>query len=316
MEEQEVGREFYPIANLLPLLEDRELDSLVSDIRAHGLREPIVLFDGAILDGRNRYRACRIAGVIPRFEHWKPRHPGDTPLAFVLSNNLERRHLNESQRAMIAARLANLPDGLRKDHAQGASIEAPVSQEEAARRLNVARPSVQRAAKLLRRGIPELIAVVDCGRLSVSSASAVSELPAAEQLTIATAADPRHEVLVAFKQKRQRKGSPAQSVAQLTAELEKVPSNTLRDKVRLLLENCAPSSQDRARLSDAILNATARLLELSGRLKAPDVCANRYCNRASGGSPRSRSPGEKYCSRHCAEQAYDREAWNHPDRRS
>jgi hypothetical protein len=73
---------------------------------------------------------------------------------------------------MVAARLANLLDGLRKDHAQGASIEAPTSQAEAARRLNVGRLSVQRAAKLLRKGVPELIAIVDRGSLSVSRASA------------------------------------------------------------------------------------------------------------------------------------------------
>jgi ParB-like chromosome segregation protein Spo0J len=303
----------------LPLLEDRDLDSLVTDIRTHGLREAVVLFEGAILDGRNRYRACQIAEVVPRFEDWTPLHPGDTPLTFVLSRNLERRHLNESQRAMIAARLANLPDGLRKDHAQGASIEAPTSQAEAARRLNVGRPSVQRAAKLLRNGIPDLIAAVDRGCLSVSSASALAELPAAEQLKIATAVDPQREALRALKQGRQRNGAAGTatpSVAQVAAELEKFPTNTLRATVLLLLDHCAASSQDRAKLADRIRAAAARLLELASQLQAPDVCANKYCNRASGGLPRQRWPGEKYCSRHCAEQAYDRAAWNGSDRRS
>jgi hypothetical protein len=274
------------------------------------------LFEGAILDGRNRYRACQIAEVVQCFEHWTPLHPGDTPLAFVLSRNLERRHLIESQRAMIAARLANLPDGLRKDHAQSASIEAPTSQAEAARRLNVGRPSVQRAAKLLRKGIPDLIAAVDRGCLSVSSASALAELPAAEQLKIATAVDPQREALRALKQGRQRNGAAGAtpSVAQLVAELEKVPTNTLRDTVLLLLDHRAASSQDRAKLADRISAAAARLLELASQLQAPDVCANKYCNRASGGFPRQRWPGEKYCSRHCAEQAYDRAAWNGSDR--
>src|SRR5258708_39553607 len=108
MEEREAALGFHPAADLLPLLEGAEFDSLVADVRAHGLREPIVLLNGAILDGRNRYRACRAAGIEPRFEQRTPRHEGDRPLAFVLSPNLVRRHLNESQRAMVAARAANL----------------------------------------------------------------------------------------------------------------------------------------------------------------------------------------------------------------
>ena len=70
-------------------------------------REPIVLFEGAILDGRNRYRACMAAGVDPRFEIYD----GNDPLAYVISLNLKRRHLDESQRAMVAAKIANIGGG-------------------------------------------------------------------------------------------------------------------------------------------------------------------------------------------------------------
>jgi hypothetical protein len=190
MEEREAELGFHPAADLLPLLEGPEFDALVADVRAHGLREPIVLLDGAILDGRNRYRACRAAGIEPRFQQWIPRHEGDRPLAFVLSRNLVWRHLSESQRALVAARAANLAPGIRGDYVTAASKEAAVSQSEAATQLKVSRSLVQRATKVLKKGPPELVEKVDSGLIPVSTASNLLVLPQAEQVRIASAKNP------------------------------------------------------------------------------------------------------------------------------
>jgi hypothetical protein len=104
----QVEPKFHPAAEVFPLLDGADFDALVRDIQANGLRETIVMLDGSVLDGRNRYRACLKAGMQPSFEEWKPRQEGDTPIAFVVSKNLVRRHLNESQRAMLGARLVPL----------------------------------------------------------------------------------------------------------------------------------------------------------------------------------------------------------------
>ena len=97
---------FDPLADVLPLIEGAEFDWLVADIREHGLLNPITTHEGKILDGRNRARACHAAGVTPRYVEFD----GKDPAAFVLSQNLARRHLGPSERAMVAARMAKHAD--------------------------------------------------------------------------------------------------------------------------------------------------------------------------------------------------------------
>jgi ParB-like chromosome segregation protein Spo0J len=186
-------RTFHPLANIFPLLEGAEFDTLVADIKANGLLEPVVVYDDQILDGRNRYRACVTAGVEPVFVPYQ----GDDPLTFVISKNLKRRHLDESQRAMVAARLATLPKGAN----QHASIEAP-SQNNAADLLNVSRSGVQRARKVKENGTPELVAAVDRGEVSVSAAAEVATQPAEVQQEIVAGGNVKKaakEIRVSYK---------------------------------------------------------------------------------------------------------------------
>lgn len=92
-------REFHEVANIFPLMQGEEFEALKADIAANGLREPVWLHqDGRIIDGRNRYRACCDLGVEPSYRTWG----GDGSLvAFVVSLNLHRRHLDTGQRSMI-----------------------------------------------------------------------------------------------------------------------------------------------------------------------------------------------------------------------
>lgn len=93
--------DFHPIANLFPLMTEQEMDLLVSDIYAHGQKDPALIFEGAILDGRNRALACERLG---RKLKTKPFNGSrQEALEHVWSTNTVRRHLTSSQKAMITA---------------------------------------------------------------------------------------------------------------------------------------------------------------------------------------------------------------------
>src|SRR5216683_7504814 len=93
-------------ANLLPLMNDGALNALAEDIAKHGIEQPIVLFEGKVLDGRNRLRACQKKGITLARENFEPFHPnGFSAREFVFTNNLHRRQLTIDQRAALAAEL-------------------------------------------------------------------------------------------------------------------------------------------------------------------------------------------------------------------
>jgi hypothetical protein len=153
--------------NVFPLMSDEEIDELAEDIKLNGLNFLIVLYEGKILDGWNRYLACERAGVEPEFTEYD----SDKPLQFSLSMNLHRRHLTISQRAAIAADVANLEHGGQGGHVN-ASNEAlnSVSQQEAADLLHVSRSSVQRATGV-RSANPALHQKVRDGEVSLAEAT-------------------------------------------------------------------------------------------------------------------------------------------------
>jgi N6-adenosine-specific RNA methylase IME4 len=178
----EAGHEEYPLhpaAALFPVLAGAELEALAADIAEHGLLNPIVLEAGMVLDGRNRQTACRVAGAEPRFEQWVD--PGCGPAAWVISQNLYRRHLNESQRAMIADRVATLPPGAN----QHSSIGLPsMTQAAAAAMLNVSVASVKRARRVREHGAPQLVAAVERGALAVSAAAELADVALGDQVEL------------------------------------------------------------------------------------------------------------------------------------
>jgi hypothetical protein len=115
------ARAIHPFAKLFPPMEGEEFDALVADIKAHGLREPIVItHDDQVLDGRNRESACIEAGVKPLYRLFD----GGDPLAFVISANIHRRHLTaEKKREIIAELIKAQPEKSNRQIAKTAKVD-------------------------------------------------------------------------------------------------------------------------------------------------------------------------------------------------
>ncbi|AJE23807.1 plasmid replication/partition related protein [Azotobacter chroococcum] len=169
--------EFHPFSNLFPLLQGEDFTNLAKDIELHGQREPIILFEGRILDGRNRYRACLELGREPDTRPFE----GADALEFVLSLNLRRRQLTIAQRAVIAAELSALREQIAQAEAKSSapgetSHDSAMGIEQAAQLLGISPRSVSSASRVVREGAPELVDAVRNGKVSVSAAEHVSKL--------------------------------------------------------------------------------------------------------------------------------------------
>jgi len=170
---------FHPLAEIFPLIEGDEFSALVEDIRSNGLRQPITRYQGAILDGRNRWRACVEAKIKPRFETYS----GDNPIGFVISSNVHRRQMNASQRAMAAERLHNVEHGgNRKDQEPNSALD----RDRLRGLFSISKSSMKCAALVLENGNSELVKAVDRGTLAVSRAATIAKKPTKDQQRFVT----------------------------------------------------------------------------------------------------------------------------------
>lgn len=173
--------EFHEYANLFPMMPDEEIQKMAIDIKkGYDLDHPILVYQGKILDGRNRWKACQIAGVTPPIKEYT----GSDPLGKSVRDNLVRRHLSESQRGMVAGKIAEMQPG---DNQYTHEVVRPIgltSQLDAARMLNVGERTVRRARAVITKGTPELVSAVESSEITVNAACQIAKLPAARQVEV------------------------------------------------------------------------------------------------------------------------------------
>ena len=170
----------HPLSEIFPRMEDAGLAALAEDIKDSRLKEPIWLFEDKILDGNNRYRAClKISYRFKEtdFRQFDPKTQGD-PLTFVVSANLHRRHLNESQRAAIAATLVTTKLGYNR---YSRAVQSGITNAAAANLLGVSEATVKMAKAVADKAAPEIFEKVQKGELRLGAVSRVVRKPKSQQ---------------------------------------------------------------------------------------------------------------------------------------
>lgn len=180
--------ESHPLADLIPPMSEEDYGKLRDDIKENGLLEAITLYEGMILDGRHRYQACVELDIEPLTYEYG----GDTPAQYVISLNVNRRHLTLTQRADIA--LAALPhyeeearvrqqdaaergrqtqqDGSAPKDADPSS-PAKKATAEAAADVGVSSKTIERL-KRVKRDAPDLYEKVTAGEMKISAADTIA----------------------------------------------------------------------------------------------------------------------------------------------
>ena len=151
--------EFHDLCLLFPPADEMTIEEMSYDIQKNGLSDPVVLYDGKILDGRNRYLSFKKAGLQPRTVEYK----GKDPLAFVISKNLHRRHLTPAQKAMAATQILK---------AKGSKATA-ADRAAVARQLEVGESMVKIAQRVDRLAIDPIKKMLTNGKLTINKANTI-----------------------------------------------------------------------------------------------------------------------------------------------
>lgn len=178
----------HPLGAIFPPLGDEDYEVLCASIKNHGLMEPIILHEGKILDGNNRYTACKKVKVMPTFRNFDPKKDGEDPIQLVIIKNLARRNLTPSQAATLGAELVE-----KMNEAEKAAEEASANLRTDEKKSKKAKPAkgvkAAKAAKVvgsssrnvekaaaLKKSDPKAFEEVKAGKKSLHKASKETEV--------------------------------------------------------------------------------------------------------------------------------------------
>jgi N6-adenosine-specific RNA methylase IME4/ParB-like chromosome segregation protein Spo0J len=202
--------DFHPVAQLFPMMTAEEYQALRDDIRLNGLREPIYVHEGKIIDGRNRYNACIELGIEPRYREWDGK---GSLVAFVVSLNLHRRHLSSSQKAAIAVdmlpileqeneRQRRLKIGAARSGETGKITDPSQRSREQAAEMLGTNPQYVADAKRIKKDAPELLEKIRAGTVNIPEAKQIAKMPEGQREAVVSRMEQGQDIREATREVR------------------------------------------------------------------------------------------------------------------
>jgi hypothetical protein len=258
--------EVHEVCNIFPLMTEEEYAELKKDIANHGMREAIRIYQGKVIDGRNRLRACEELGITPKTKEWD----GQGSLVdYVVSLNLNRRHLSASQKATCAlAAEAKLAEEGKKRMSEGGkfsrqghpsdqgkekipdlnvtNVQGPQARDQAAALFGV-NPRYVSDAKRVKEKDPELFEQVKAGKINLHTASGKVRKPKED------------EDKSPF-QKKQEAGAKAAKTRKLNEQKAVIEELKRTGQPLSVLNNGSRTKTSKIELSDALLEVASALI--------------------------------------------------------
>ena len=262
----------HPAADLFPLMDGAAFEALVDDIRTNGLAHPIVTHGGMVLDGRNRLNACYRANVTPRFE----KYAGKSPLAYAVSANLARRHLDVTDRAKLGARLKPLFEAEAKERAMSGTLAPPDARGKASAKaaevVGVSPKSVERVEKVGKKGAAATIKAMDAKEISVTTAAEIADLPKREQpAAIKEALEPEAH---GYSEADQRAELAADYAAMVKIYEADAPLNAAREEIASMRKRLATTEAILAGKDRSLQDMTQTAARWMKKAKKSAACQN------------------------------------------
>lgn len=259
---------------LNPPLDPVEKEELKRSLLKEGCRDKLAIcrLDGeyVLLDGHNRYGICQELGI--PFETTKIDISNRIEAKiWILKNQMARRNLNESQRAMLAVALmdlyaedAKLRQGTRTDMGKNLDqSKAGRSAKKAGDDMGISPQTVIFAGKVAKKGIPELAGLVNSGKVAVSAAAKATSLPPDTQ-----------RIVVEKVEEKILKGKRADIAAIIREIAPKTPESDAQEHIKKFSKNldaclkllggiqASPSAENLAEMQTKVQEILAKLKEI------------------------------------------------------
>lgn len=270
--------ERHPISGSWPDMLQKDFEVLKDSINVSGLREPIVLFEGMILDGWHRYNACLQTGAVAEFEEFTE----DDPIQYVQDKHT-RRPLTLTQRMTAIALMHSWKS---RGKPSKSALNADLTSAQLAKAAGGSVRTAEQVKEAITKGSAALVDGMKSGKTSAVKAAAVAKLPKREQAAAidkplpkpAPKPEPEHDdgmltedELIAEMQETQAENKQLQERVDLmasddkAAEIDKLLTriNGLEGRINQLMMQ-VKSSADGEKYHAAVIHKLRKLLGVEG----------------------------------------------------